>query len=175
MIASRPLVVSQGRPPSGDEVTRFGGGLNIVSADDALGQDQFRRGENGRLTIFGAFQKRGGFQQTAAALVPGFPVQNGQPWAPGTGNKMTLVAVNGTLFTTVYGDFPLTWTQVGASQALSTVVPPWFTPFISNLGTECVFIADGGALNKYQGGALVTNLAGTPNCTVLAVHNERLW
>jgi len=176
MIASRPLVVSQGRPQVGDEETRFAGGLNIVSADDALGADQFRRGENGRLTIFGAFQKRGGTQRTAPALVAGSPIQNGQPWAPGTGAKQTLVAVNGTLFTTTgYTPFPLTWTQRGAVQALSPIVAPWFTPFISNLGTECVYIADGGALNKYQANALVTNLAGTPNCTVLAAHNERLW
>lgn len=175
MPAVRPLTVSQGRPPAGDEETQFNAGLNVVSADDALGQNQFRRGENGRLTIFGAFQKRGGFQQTAPALVPGSPIQNGASWSPGAGPKLTLAVANGTLFTTPYVSFPLPWTQVGASQALSPAQAPMFAPFISNLGTECVFIGDGGALNKFQGGALVTRLPGTPHCTLLAMHNERLW
>lgn len=175
LIASRPLIVSQGRPPAGDEMTKFGGGLNIVSADDALGADQFRRGENGRLTIFGAFQKRGGFQQTAPALVAGSPIQNGASWTPGAGGRLTLAVANGTLFTTAYTAFPLAWTQKGGAQALSPVVPPMFAPFISNLGTECVFIGDGGALNKFQAGALVTDLASTPHCSLLVVHNERLW
>lgn len=176
LITSRPLQVSPGRSPAGDEMTRFGGGLNVVAADDAVGPDQFRRGENGRLTIFGAFIKRGGSQQTAPPLLPGFPIQNGLAWEPGTGPKETLVVTNGTLFATTYGTFPLPWTQVGAEQSLSAAQPtPWFAPFISQLGTECVYIADGGALNKYQGGALVSRLPGTPNCSVLAVHNERLW
>lgn len=175
MPALRPLTVSPGRPPAGDETTTFRGGLDIVSADDAVRADRFRRGENGRLTIFGAFQKRGGTQQTAPALVPGKPVQNGETWRRGDGTALTMAIADGTLFTAPYSDFPLAWTQQGGAQALAPVGTPMLVPFISNLGTECVYIADGGALNKYQGGALTTNIAGTPNCTVLAVHNERLW
>lgn len=169
------MQVSSGRPVSIDEETAFAGGLNIVSADDALQPNQFRRGENGRLTLFGAFVKRGGTQQTAPALIAATTVQNGAPWYLANGSTVVLAVCGGTLFTTSYAAFPLTWTQRGSTGALSTTVAPSFADFISANTTEAMYIADGGLLNKYQGTTLTTNIATTPSCNQLCVHNERLW
>lgn len=173
--AVKPLNVSPGRQPLEDEQVSFRGGLNSVSADDALAPDQLRRTDNGRLTIFGAFKTRGGTQRTAAALIAATAVQNGLTWNQAAGTNVPMAVAGGTLFTTAYGSFPLTWTQRGASPSMSTSVNPSLAQFISATSTEAVFIADGGALNKYQGTTLTTNIAGTPNCNQLAVHNERLW
>lgn len=175
MMGARPMAVSAGRPVQVDDETAFAGGLNIVAADDALAANQFRRGENGRLTIFGAFAKRGGTQRTAGALIAATPVQNGAPWNKANGTTLISAIAGGTLFTTSYAAFPLTWTQRGSTGALSSTVAPSFASFISGTTTETMYIADGGLLNKLTGTTLTTNLATTPSCTQLAVHNERLW
>lgn len=169
------MPLTRGRAAVGDQQQSFAGGLNTVSADDALQPNQFRRGDNGRLTQFGAFTKRGGTQRTASALITATTVQQGYPWYKSDGSTVTMAVCGGTLFTTAYGSFPLTWTQRGGTGALSTTVTPSLAHFISATSTECVYIADGGLLNKYQGTTLTTNLAGTPSVNVLCVHNQRLW
>lgn len=174
-LGARPLVVSAGRQVMVDEETSFSGGLNIVSADDAVGENQFRRGENGRLTPFGAFIKRGGSQRTAAALNGTVPVRSGYTWNKSDGSSVILAVSGGALYTTAYGAFPLTWTLRGANPSMSTTVPPSMAEFISATSTEAVYIADGGLLNKYQGTTLTANIATTPSCNQLAVHNARLW
>ncbi len=166
---------TQGRPIVLDACTALAGGLNTISADDALQPNQFRRGDNGRLTPFGAFIKRGGTQRTAAALIVATTVQNGYGWDQASGAVLTLAVCGGTLFTTTYGSFPLTWTQRGSTAALSTTVPPSITHFIETSGAEAAYIADGGLLNKLVGTSLTTNISSTPNSTILCVHNERLW
>lgn len=173
MIAPRPVALSQGRQVLSDMMGSMAGGLNTVSAPDALQPNQFRRGDNGRLTPFGAFIKRGGTQQTAAALVASTAVRNGTAWYKADGSVVTMAVCNGTLYTTTYGAFPLTWTS--RAGALSTTVPPSFASFLQAAGTESVYIADGGLLNRYTGTTLTVNIASTPSCTVLAVHNQRLW
>jgi hypothetical protein len=170
-----PLRVSQGRTPVTDQMTSYAGGLNTVSADDALGPNQFRRGDNGRLTLFGAFTKRGGTQRTAAALIAATAVQNGYAWHQPAGTTITMAVCGGTLFTTPYGAFPLTWTQRGSVADLSTTVTPSLAEFLQLAGTDSVYIADGGLLNRYTGTTLTKNIASTPSVNVLAVHNQRLW
>ncbi len=167
--------LTTGRVAVRDQCTSFSGGLNTVSADDALGPTQFRRGDNGRLTLFGAFTKRGGTQRTAAALIAATTVQNGYTWNQPAGTNVEMAVCGGTLFTTSYGAFPLTWTQRGASPSMSTSVTPSFAEFLQLAGTDSVYIADGGLLNRYTGTTLTTNIAGTPSVNVLCVHNERLW
>lgn len=158
-----------------DEQSSFRGGLNTVSAEDALQPDQFRRGDNGRLTPYGAFIKRGGTQRTAGALIAVTTVQNGYTWYQGSGTALTMAVCGGTLFTAPYGSFPLTWTQRGSVGDLSTTVTPSLAQFLNTGGTDSVYIADGGLLNRYTGTTLTPNIPATPTCTVLAVHNERLW
>lgn len=172
--AKQPAL-TKGREPVTDQEKSFAGGLNTISADDALGPDQFRRGDNGRLTAYGAFVKRGGMQRTAAALVASTIVQNGYAWYQPSGAVVTMAILGGSLYTTTYGAFPLTWTARGAAASMSTTVTPSLAEFLQLAGTDSVYIADGGLLNRYTGTTLTTNIASTPSCTVLAVHNQRLW
>lgn len=167
--------LTRGRQISVEDESAFSGGLNTVSAEDALQPNQFRRGDNGRLTQFGAFTKRGGTQRTAAALIAATAVQNGYPWYQSSGATVTMAVCGGTLFTTTYGAFPLTWTQRGSTGVLNTINTPSLAQFVSGGGTEAVYIADGGLLNKYQSTTLTTNIAGTPSCRFIWVHNQRLW
>jgi hypothetical protein len=167
--------LSTGRQPVVDQQQSFIGGLNTVSAADALQPNQFRRGDNGRLTPYGAFIKRGGTQQTAAALIASTIVQNGYAWNQPAGTIVTMAVCGGTLYTTSYGAFPLTWTKRGSTADLSTTVTPSLVEFLQLAGTDSVYIADGGLLNRYTGTTLTKNIAGTPSCNFLAVHNQRLW
>ncbi len=167
--------LSSGRTTMPDEEASLAGGLNTVSADDALQPNQFRRGDNGRLTPYGAFAKRGGTQQTAAALIAATTVQNGYAWNQPAGSIVTMGVVGGTLKTTTYGAFPLTWTTRGSVADLSTTVTPSLVEFLQLAGTDSVYIADGGLLNRYTGTTLTKNIAGTPSCNFLAVHNQRLY
>lgn len=174
-LGRRVLNLSRGRPVQLEDEAAFSGGLNTVSAPDALAANQFRRGSNCRLTSFGAVTKRGGTQRTAAALIAATGIQNGYPWYQAAGTVVTMAVCGGTLFTTSYGSFPLTWTQRGATGALSTTVTPSLAQFLNAGGVESVYIADGGLLNRYTGTTLTTNIAGTPSVNVLCVHNQRLW
>lgn len=161
-----------GREDVNDGQGSFAGGLNTISADDALLPNQFRRGDNGRLTQFGAFTKRGGTQRTAA-LIAAASVLRGYTWFQTAGTSVLMAVVNGGLYTTAYGAFPLTWTN--RAGALSTTVVPSLAQFVNAAGTDSVFIADGGLLNRYTGTTLTVNIASTPSVDALAVHNERLW
>lgn len=171
-IGPRPVTLSPGRQSVRDLQGAFSGGLNTVSADDALASNQFRRGDNGRLTQFGAFTKRGGTQRTSAAIAA-FPVLNGTSWFQPAGTVVPMVVVNGGLYTTAYGAFPLTWTN--RAGALSTTVTPSFAEFLQLAGTDSVYIADGGLLNRYTGTTLTVNIASTPSCNCITVHNQRLY
>ncbi len=164
-----------GRTPITDGQSSFAGGLNTIAAPDALAPNQFARGDNGRLTIYGAFTKRGGTQRTAAALVTAQAIQNGVSWNKADGTVTPAAVCNGTLFTTSYGAFPLTWTQRGSGGALSAVVNPAFANFVQGGSTETLYIADGGKLSRLQGTTLTTHLAATPTMSLLAAFNERLW
>lgn len=168
-------MLSPGRAQMVDAQLSLAGGLNTVSGADALQPNQFRRGDNGRLTPYGAFAKRGGTQQTAAALIAATLVQNGYAWNQPSGAIVTMAVCGGTLKTTTYGAFPLTWAQRGSVADLSTTVTPSLVEFLQAGGADSVYIADGGLLNRYTGTTLTKNIAGTPSCNFLAVHNQRLY
>jgi len=156
-----------------DQQPKFDGGLNDVSDDPSLAPNQMRRSVNARLTDYGAATKRGGTQRTSTAALAAAPVLNGFTFRKDDGTQQILAVCNGVLRTTTYGAFPWTWaTQAGA---LSTTIVPSFVQFRDAGGNDVVYIADGGALNKWSGTTLTTNIVGTVACDVLAVHNERLW
>jgi hypothetical protein len=157
-----------------DAQPRFDGGLNTVSDDAALGQSQMRRAVNARLTDFGAVTKRGGTQRiSTAAIDAGETVQSGFNWRKDTGASEILAIVDGTLYTTTYGSFPMTW--AAESGTLASGVDIGFAKFRDAGGNDVVYIGDGGPLNKWDGAALTVNIASTPNIKALTVHNERLW
>ena len=162
------------RPVLQDAQPRFDGGLNTVSDDAALGQSQMRRAVNARLTDFGAVTKRGGTQRiSAAAIDAGETVQSGFNWRKDNGASEILAIVDGTLYTTTYGSFPMTW--AAESGTLASGVDIGFAKFRDAGGNDVVYIGDGGPLNKWDGAALTVNIASTPNIKALTVHNERLW
>ena len=155
-----------------DQQPKMDGGLNEVSDDLSLLPNQLRRAVNGRLTDYGAITKRGGTQQTAAALAA-FAVLNGFTWVKDSGTPDVLAVCNGLLHKATYGTFPWTWaSQTGA---LSTTIVPGFSQFRDAGGADVVYIADGGLLNKWNGSALTVDIAGTVAVSEIAVHNQRLW
>jgi len=148
------------------------GGLNVVSDDLALGERQLRKTINARLTDYGAVTKRGGTQRITSAVLSAHPIQNGYTWRKDGGTQQIMVVSNGVLRTATYGGFPMTFTA--QANALSTTVTPTFAQFRDG-ANDVVYIADGGALNRWDGTTHTTNLAGTATCECIVVHNERLW
>jgi hypothetical protein len=66
----------------------------------------------------------------------------------------------------------MTYTQQTGNLSASTV--PSFAQF-RNGSSDVVYIADGGALNVWNGTSLTTNITGTIDSSTIVVHNERLW
>lgn len=162
------------RPVLQDAQPRFDGGLNTVSDDAAVAPTQMRRAVNARLTDFGAVTKRGGTQRVStAAIDAGEDVQGGFNWRKDGGTSEILAVLDGTLYTTTYGTFPMTWTSRTGALASGVVVD--FAKFRDNAGADVVYLADGGLLNKWDGSALTVNIAGTVASKSITVHNERLW
>lgn len=162
------------RPVLQDAQPRFDGGLNTVSDDAAVAPTQMRRAVNARLTDFGAVTKRGGTQRVStAAIDAGEDVQGGFNWRKDGGTSEILAVLDGTLYTTTYGTFPMTWTAEVGALAAGVVVD--FAKFRDNAGADVVYLADGGLLNKWNGSALTVNIAGTVASKSITVHNERLW
>lgn len=160
------------RPVLRDGQESFSGGLNLVADESRLEPNEIRRADNARLTEFGGVKHRGGTQRlSASALSASNPVRGGHFWLrPGTTNQL-LAVTNGTLYTGTYG-IPMTWTSQAGS--LASTVQPTFATF-RGAGEDVVYIADGGALNKWNGTTLTTNIASTPNVSIIAVYNNRLY
>jgi hypothetical protein len=155
-----------------DMQPRFDGGLNSVSDEAALQDNQVRTSANARLTDYGAISKRGGTRRTSAALAAQ-PVTGGYTWTKDDGTVSVLAVCNGTLFTSAFN--PTTWTWTSRTGTLASNTTSYFASFRDGSGNDVVYIADGGPLNKWNGTTLSTNLAGTPDAAAIAVYNERLW
>jgi len=162
------------RPVLQDAQPRFDGGLNTVSDDAALAPNQMRLAVNARLTDFGAVTKRGGTRRVStAAISAGADVQGGFNWRKDGGTSEILTVLNGTLYTTTYGAFPMTFTAQSGTLANNVVVD--FAKFRDAGGNDVVYLADGGLINKWNGTALSVDIAGTVASKSITVHNERLW
>ena len=155
-----------------DVQPRFDGGLNSVSDEAALQDNQVRTAANARLTDYGAISKRGGTRRTAAPLASQ-PITGGYTWTRDNGTVSVLAVCNGTLFTSAFN--PTTWTWTSQTGTLASNTTSYFANFRDAGGNDVVYIADGGLLNKWNGTTLSTNLTGTATCSAIAVHNERLW
>jgi len=165
--------LSSGRQRITDQQPAMNGGLNSISDDLSLAPQQLRQTANGRLTDYGAITKRGGTQRISSAVLTANPVLNGFNWSKDNGTEQILAVANGTLYTTTYGAFPVTWTS--RTGTLSTSVAPTFAQFRDGTGTDVVYIADGGLINKWNGTTLSTNIANSVAVETIQVHNERLW
>lgn len=155
-----------------DAQPRMDGGLNSISSDAVLADNQLRRARNSRLTEFGAITKRGGTQYVSTAISGTNDILNGFTWRKDDGTSQIMVVTNSTLYTSSYGSLPWTWTaQTGA---LSGTVTPYFAKFRDSGGNDVVYIGDGGGVNKWDGTTLTLNISpvGAKN---VVVHNQRLW
>lgn len=155
-----------------DVQASMAGGLNSISDDTALREDQLRKAINARLTDYGAVTKRGGTQRLTSAVLSANPVLNGYTWRRDGATPQIMVVVNGVLYTATYGSLPMTFTS--QSGTLSTTETPTFAQFRDGTN-DVVYIADGGALNRWDGATHTTNMAGTASTSAICVHNERLW
>lgn len=169
---ARSVQVREARERKYDAQPKMDGGLNDVSDDSVLLPNQLRRTTNGRLTDYGAIVKRGGTRRTSAAVLSAHAVQNGYTWRKDSGAPDVMAVANGVLYTAAYGAFPWTWTS--RTGALSTTGMPSFAQFRDGTN-DCVYIADGGLLNRWSGSALTVNISGTVASSAIAVHNQRLW
>lgn len=166
-----------GRPVVRDSQVSFAGGINTVSDEIALQPDQIRLAQNARLNEYGAVEKRGGTVKVSTNAPSGSAVQNGFGWARDNGTSYSLAIANGTFYYLQFAagaSLPAaSWSTQAGTFSSSTV--PSFASFISGTSTDVVYIADGGLLNKWDGTTLTTNIANTQDCTVIKVHNQRLW
>lgn len=170
-----------GRPVVTDGQVSFAGGINTVSDDISLQPNQVRVMENARLDEYGAATKRGGSVRTSSAAFAN-PAVAGFGLVQDSGALQGMVVSNGSLYTIDMANLNGTttaWTLRTGSPAagVSTTVTPTFASFISGGSTDVVYIADGGLLNKWTPGTstFTTDLAGTQDCKVIKVHNQRLW
>ena len=156
-----------------DGQPKFNGGLNDVSDDASVLENQMRRSANGRLTDYGAVTKRGGtLRTTLAGLAMGSPILNGYTWRRYFTTPQILAVAGGKLYTATYGSFPWAWSE--ETGTLSTTVQPTFVQFRDGNGDDVVYIGDGSLLNKWDGTTLTEDLS-PMGASSLTVHNERLW
>ena len=160
----------RGRPVVADGQPNFTGGLNVSSDISSLGPTELWRADNARLIEQGAITKRGGTQRTSTGVLAVGPVRGGFEWRLASG-FLQLAICEGSLYIGTYG-IPMTWTLVsGVTFAAGAQVA--FVRFLDGLATDCVYMADGGKLIKYDGVTL-SRVATSPNVSQLLVYNKRL-
>lgn len=172
--------------PVSDSQNSFAGGINTVSDPIALQSNQIRRAVNARINEYGAIEKRGGSVLTTTSPVTDV-VLNGFGWVKDNGDAFSFVMGNaGKLY---YRQFArgtslpgTTWTQAtwdagsGTPITFSTTVTPTFCTFLDSVGTDCVFIADGGKLVHWDGTDLFRETSGAAHAaSYIKVHNQRIW
>lgn len=149
----------------------FRGGLNLAADPFQLAPNEVRRAAETVLNEFGGITKRLGSRRLNDSPVHASALKSGFAWLKGDGTQEVLLATNSLLYTTTYA-FPATYVaEVGA---LDTTNPVWMKAFRNGSG-ECVFLADGGALNSWDGTTLTTNIAGSASTRVLETYNQRLY
>jgi hypothetical protein len=162
-----------GRDELRDEQPNFSGGLNIASDRSKLKKNELWTANEIRYTQLAAATKRGGTQRIHAAAIAAAPIRGGFSWRrSGLGTALEILACNGSVYKATYA-IPCVPALIGAG--IDATAYPSFVAFPDSAGTDCVFIADGGLLNKTDGTTLTTNIVGTPNVGVIFAYNRRLY
>lgn len=156
-------------PEIRDRQEGFAGGLNTTADDAALGKNEFRIGRNTQLDVRGAAKKRLGTQYVSSSALAS-AITGGYAWAR-TSSTQELVVAGGKLFTGTLS-IPMTFTDRGGT--MSTTVRPTFAAF-KGPSAEGVYIADGGALNFWDGTTLTENIVSTPSVEAIAAWGPRLF
>lgn len=159
------------RTPVSDAQVGFHGGLNTVADPSQVQPNELRTAVNGRLTTFGALQKRRGTERIhSVSIGSGNPVRGGFAWKRAA-SVQELALSNGLLWTATYAMGTTFTSQAGAFDAAAY---PCYAPFRDGTVEVC-YIADGGPLNKWDGTNVTVNLAGTPSVARIALQNQRLF
>lgn len=158
------------RPVVQDVQGDFSAGLNVAADESQLKPNELRRTDNCVLTEFGGVTKRLGTQRLHVSRLASASVLGGFGWTQPSGTTQ-LAVCNTDLFHGTYA-IPMVWTTVAGT--LSPAAHPSFASFRDGSGL-CVYIADGGLLNKWDGTTLTENIASTPAVAQLAVQNQRLF
>jgi hypothetical protein len=151
----------------------FSAGLDLTSDDTAVAETALRRADNCRLIDRGAVTKRRGTQRLHASALPA-AVKGGFGWQRATATDQLLAVSNGALYTTTYPTLPTPATWTAQAGALSASADVSFAAFRDGSG-ECVYLADGGLLNKWDGTTLTVNIAGSASVARVWVYNQRLY
>ena len=152
----------------------FAGGVNRTADPFALANDQLRQAKNIRVSRIGGILKRdGGYVYAADDAPTTSGVTGGFMSRSAEGDYILLVDAGG-LYTSELDGMDA-WDN--PTITLSTNAKARFAQFIDGAGDEVVYIADGGLLNKWAcaTGTATADIASTPSCTVLKVHNQRLY
>lgn len=147
------------------------GGLNTTADLSQLAENEVRRADNARLTEFGGITKCGGSERAhASALAASTAVRGGLSW-DNAGTIQQLACCGASLFTGTFS-IGMSWTDRGGS--ITSTTQKSLVPFRNGTG-NAVYIADGGALNSWDGATLTMRLASTPSVGRVAVYNQRLF
>lgn len=156
-----------------DPINAIGGG-SIYEQPDYLTfpPDGLTGARHARITAQGALQRMYGSRRLHPTAIDGAnAIRGGFSWRKGDGNVQQLVTTDN-LFTGVYTVPTTLWTS--RAGALDNTKYHSFAAFRDGTG-ECVYIADGGLLNKWTGAAVSVDLAGTPSVAQLVAYNQRLY
>lgn len=162
-----------GRSELRDAQPNFSGGLNIASDRSKLAPHELWAANEIRFTELAGATKRGGTQRIHAAAIAVAAIRGGFSWRrSGTGGATEILACNGSIYKATYA-IPCVPALIGAG--IDAAAYPSFAQFPDSAGVDCVFIADGGQLNKTDGTTLTINIASTPNVSVIFTYNRRLY
>jgi hypothetical protein len=153
------------------DTSNFYSGLTYDAPDlAALPENGLLQARFCRITATGGLQKLHGSRRLHSSALAD-DVMGGFSWRRANGTVQQLAVANGDLHTGTYA-LPMTWTNQGGT--LSTSVYTSFASFRDG-SAEVVYLADGGALNKWDGTTLTENIASTPNVVRVWVYNQRLF
>lgn len=158
-------------PRARDAWWDFRGGVNSTYSPDALDKTEVVSATNARLTTFGALSKRGGSQRNHATVLQSSTKVLGLHQWDNPSQTGELVAVcNGNLKHKALADADYT----NVAGTLNTTNRMIFAPYRVS-GTDRLYIADGGLLNKWTATSLTENISGSPSAKFICVYKERMF
>lgn len=147
------------------------GGVNTTYSPDALDKSEVREAINARLTTFGALTKRTGSQRMHGTVLNASTKVLGVCQWDNPSQSGELIAIcNADLFHKALGD--ANYTKVDGT--LSTSNRVIFQPYKQG-GTNRLYFADGGLLNKWTATSLTENISGSPSAKFIRVYKERMF
>lgn len=163
-----------------DQVPNFAGGLNTVSSESSLGENQMRLATNVRLTQFGAAKKRGGTQRITTSAFPSGSVRSLTEWSTSAGARYIFATAFNEVKWATYGTLPISFSSITGTLDAGAPADAFSWAAFRDATGDAMYVSGGAALNKITvaGGPVFTitaAIASTPVTTCLEVYNQRLW